>query len=125
MVVAPAHPLLHAYEGENPFDLVDSKWGRVERWRAVALSTGELGAMTVLNKQIQNDAAATIDDIEAREAALAAREEACDAREKAHAVSVASFVDFVGKAAALFDRTCRRPAMMLSVSRQNLWHTSR
>ena len=104
MVVAPSHPRTHSYDGENPFDLVDSPYGRIERWRAVALSTGEVSAMTVLSKQIQNDAMATIDDIEARETALAAREEACDAREKAHAVSVARFVDFVGRAAVLFDR---------------------
>jgi hypothetical protein len=55
-------------------------------------------------KQVHNDAAEEIADIEARERALAAREEACNARKKAHAVSVAQFVDFVGKASVLFDR---------------------
>ena len=82
MVVAPSHPPVRAYDGENPFDLVDSPYGRIERWRAVALSTGEVGAMTVLIKQIQNDAAATstLSRIERR--AISGREQACDAREK-------------------------------------------
>jgi hypothetical protein len=104
MTTAPARPSVHSYEGENPFDIVDSAWGSIERWRAVALATGEVGALASLSKQVRSDAIATMDDIEAREAALNARDDAICARERQHAVSVARFTDFVGKAAVLFDR---------------------
>lgn len=105
MVVAPKYPLEHAHSGdENPFDIVDSAWGSIERWRAQALQTGELGAMSVINKHIRQDFIARMDAVEEREAKCTAREEACDARERAHAVSVSNFVDFVGKASVLFDR---------------------
>ena len=85
-------------------ELVDTPSGRMERWRADALLVGETSGLTALSKQVQTDAVAVIDDIEAREEALSAREQACDERERAHAVSVAQFVDFVGKASVLFDR---------------------
>lgn len=104
MTTAPKYALEHAHSGENPFDIVDSAWGSIERWRAQAMETGHLGAMSVLSKQLRTNSAAVIDSITEREEALTAREEACDAREKAHAVSVTNFVDFVGKASVLFDR---------------------
>jgi hypothetical protein len=85
-------------------ELDDTPSGRMERWRADALLVGETSGLTALSKQVQTDAVAVIDDIEAREEALSAREQACDERERAHAVSVAQFVDFVGKASVLFDR---------------------
>lgn len=106
MTTAPKYPLEHAHTGdENPFDLIDTnEWGTIERWRAVALETGSLGAMSVINKQLRADSAAVLDSIAEREEQLTAREEACDAREAAHKVSVSNFVDFVGKASVLFDR---------------------
>ena len=41
MKVAPSHPPVYSYEGKNLHELVDSKWGRIERWRANAMATGE------------------------------------------------------------------------------------
>jgi hypothetical protein len=104
MSTAPTRPPVHAYSGEDPMEVIDSKWGRMERWRAAALSTGEVGALASPCKQVRNDAVAAIDNIEAREKAIEAREAACTERELAHAVSVSNFVDFVGRAAFLFDR---------------------
>jgi hypothetical protein len=105
MTTAPKYPLEHAHLGdENPFDIVPTRWGSIERWRATALETGQLGAMTVLNKQIRDDAITRLDAIEAREAQLNARDDAISARERAHAVDVTNFTDFVGRAATLLDR---------------------
>ena len=104
MTVATARPLLHAYSGEGPYELIESKWGKIERWRAVAQETGELSALVQLNKQIRNDSAAIAARLDAREAELNARADAISTRELQHAVSVTNFVDFVGKASVLFDK---------------------
>ena len=104
MTTAPARPLLHAYEGENPYELIPSPWGEMERWRADALATGELSALTALTEQVRNDAAGIHARLDARERELQARSDAISARELQHAVSVTNFVDFVGKASVLFDR---------------------
>ena len=81
MTTAPKYPLRHTYEGENPFDIVDSAWGSIERWRAQALTTGEVGAMTVLNKHIRQDSMGIIARHDAREATLDEREALLTARE--------------------------------------------
>ena len=82
MTTAPVHPPVHSYEGENPFEIIDSAWGSIERWRAVALSTGELGALTVLSKHVKNDSIARVDAIELRERELDARQDALNSRER-------------------------------------------
>jgi hypothetical protein len=104
MTVAPQHPPVHAYEGEDPYEIIDSKWGRVERWRALANATGELSALTALTEKVRNDAAGIAARQDAREAELNSRADALSARELRHAVNVTQFVDFVGKASVLFDR---------------------
>ena len=104
MTTAPVRPLLRAYEGENPYELIPSPWGEMERWRADALATGELSALTALSEQVRNDAAGIAARQDAREAELNARADAIAARELQHAVSVTNFVDFVGKASVLFDK---------------------
>ena len=105
MVVAPQHPPVHSYgDSENPFDIVETPWGSIERWRATALETGSLGAMTALSKQVRNDLASIAARLDAREAELNARADAISARELQHAVNVTQFVDFVGKASVLFDK---------------------
>jgi hypothetical protein len=96
MTTAPARPLLHGYSGEDPWALVDSAYGKIERWRAQALETGELSALTALTEQVRNDAAGIAARQDAREAELNARADAISARELQHAVSVTNFVDFVG-----------------------------
>lgn len=68
MTTAPTHPSVTLHEGENPFEIIDSKWGRLERWRANAMATGEASAAT----QARHDAVATLDDIEQQKRVLAA-----------------------------------------------------
>jgi hypothetical protein len=106
MVTAPSRPLVHSYDpGKDPMELVTTPLGDImERWRADALLVGETSALTELIKQVHNDAVEEIADIEAREAKCAAREEACDARERAFGVTAANVVNFIGRAAALFDK---------------------
>jgi hypothetical protein len=105
MTTAPSRPLVHSYEpNKNPMELVDTPSGPMERWRADALLVGETSALADISKQIREDAVARMDAIEAREAELNARDDAISARERQHAVSVARFTDFVGKASVLFDR---------------------
>ena len=104
MTTAPKYPLEHTHSGENPFDIIDSAWGSIERWRAQALATGELGALTVLSKHVKNDSIARMDAVEQREAALSARQDALDQRERNLGVLAAQVTDFVGKASVLFDR---------------------
>jgi hypothetical protein len=104
MAIASAQPPVHSYDGESPYELIDSKWGRLERWRALAMATGETSALTELSKQVRNDAAGISARLDAREAALNSREDSISARELQHAVNVTQFVDFVGKASVLFDK---------------------
>src|SRR5262249_47302982 len=43
----------------SPFDLIDSPWGHIERWRASTLSTGTMGALAQVYDMVRNDAAET------------------------------------------------------------------
>ena len=95
-----------AHSDEDPFQLIDSAWGIIEtmcgpthwkldRWarRAAALS-----------KKVRNDSVGVIARHDAREAALSARADALDQRERNLGVMAAQVADFVGKASVLFDR---------------------
>ena len=44
MTVAPPRPLLHAYSGEDPMEIIDYQGRKLERWRALAEETGRLSA---------------------------------------------------------------------------------
>lgn len=93
-----------AHSDEDPFQLIDSAWGTIERWRANALETGSLGALTALSKKVRNNSVGVIARHDAREAALSARADALDQRERNLEVMAAQVADFVGKASVLFDR---------------------
>jgi hypothetical protein len=54
----------------SPFDIIDSPWGHVERWRASTLATGTMGALTSVYDLVRSDS--TIAD--ARADAIAARD---------------------------------------------------
>jgi hypothetical protein len=110
MTVAPPRPLLHAYSGEHPMEIVDYHGRKLERWRALAEETGRLSALVELSKQVRNDSVAIVARQDAREASLISREDALAERERMHAVNVTNFVDFVGKASVLFDRLHRMRA---------------
>jgi hypothetical protein len=91
-------------DGADPYEIIDTRKGKMERWRAIAQETGELSALVELNKQIRSDSAGIAARLDAREAELNARADAISSRELQHAVKVTQFVDFVGKASVLSDR---------------------
>jgi hypothetical protein len=55
---------------KNPFEIIESPWGHIERWRASTLATGTMGALAqVYDDIVRNDAAeaaARADAMEAR-----------------------------------------------------------
>ena len=75
MTVAPARPLLHAYSGEDPMEIIDYRGRKLERWRALAEETGRLSALVELSEQVRNDSAAIVDRQNARDAELNARQD--------------------------------------------------
>jgi hypothetical protein len=102
MTVAPQYPLQRSHLGDdNPEELIPSPFGVMERWRTLALQTGELGGLTALRDRVKNDAISALDEIEQRERVVAEREARCDARDRAFKDAVAQFM---GRAAPLVDR---------------------
>lgn len=104
MTVAPKYPLTHAYEGENPYELIPSSFGVMERWRVNAMQTGETSALIELSKKVYNDTIAAADNIAAREADITAREAACDVRERQIAVHATLISHLMGRIGAEQDR---------------------
>jgi len=50
-------PTLEEVMNGSPFDIVDSPWGHIERWRASTLATGTMGALAQVAAIVRNDAA--------------------------------------------------------------------
>ena len=53
----PHFPTLEEIMTGSPFDIIDSPWGHIERWRASTLATGTMGALAQVVALVQNDAA--------------------------------------------------------------------
>jgi len=68
----PRLPTLEEVMNGSPFDIVDSPWGHIERWRASTLATGTMGALTQVAAIVKNDAA----ELEKEAAALDAKKSA-------------------------------------------------
>lgn len=104
MTTAPVYPPVHVYEGENPYEIVNSKFGRMERWRALAMATGEASALTELSKQVRNDAATIVARQDARDAALNARQDSLDQRERQIGVMAAQVSEMAGRMSVEWDK---------------------
>jgi hypothetical protein len=53
MTIAPKYPLEHAYLGDNdPMEMIDTRAGPMERWRADALLLGETSGLFEARKRI-------------------------------------------------------------------------
>lgn len=88
---------------QDPWEMLDTPWGRMEAWRASTLATGRMGVF----EQVRADAIAAEakrTDIEEREQAIAVREQAADARERQLAVSAARLRDAISRADGQWDR---------------------
>ena len=88
----------------DPWEMLDTPWGHMPAWKAATYATGTTEAAMRAYEQVRNDSASIVARHDAREAELNARADAIADRERAHAVGVTNFVDFVGKASVLFDR---------------------
>jgi hypothetical protein len=62
----------------NPFEIIDSPWGAIERWRASTLSTGTMGALAQVYDIVRNDAAEAVARVEQMEARKALIQHLCD-----------------------------------------------
>src|SRR6516162_10729539 len=50
-------PTLEEIMNGSPFDIIDSPWGHIERWRASTIATGTMGALTQVAAIVRADAA--------------------------------------------------------------------
>jgi hypothetical protein len=50
-------PTLEEVINGSPFDIIDSPWGQIERWKASTLATGTMGALAQVAAIVRNDAA--------------------------------------------------------------------
>jgi hypothetical protein len=56
--LSKAHlPTLEQITHRDPFELVDSPWGKIEAWRASTMATGTMGALAQVAAIVRNDAA--------------------------------------------------------------------
>ena len=88
----------------DPWEMLDTPWGHMPAWKAATYATGTTEAAMRAYEQVRNDSASIVARHDAREAALNARQDSLDARERQLAVNTTQFVDFVGKASVLFHK---------------------
>jgi hypothetical protein len=65
-------PTLEEVMNGSPFDIIDSPWGHIERWKASTLATGTMGALAQVAAIVRNDVA----ELEKETAALDAKKSA-------------------------------------------------
>jgi hypothetical protein len=95
--MSPAMSSLLYENPENPWEMIDTPWGRMPSWKASTMATGTMGAFGDYLKVARADAAMTHETLSTREDAVAQREQAVAARE--------AFVrDAIGKVRTLVHR---------------------
>src|SRR5262249_20193985 len=77
----------------SPFDIIDSPWGQIERWKASTLATGTMGYLAQVYKMVRNDAA----ELEKKTSAL-------DAKKSAVLSTVNRLLRFMSRVDALTSR---------------------
>ena len=90
MSTAPQFPHTRSYEGSDPYELIDSKWGLLPRWHVNANLTGEMKDY----ERVRNDAInaqSRLDDLAAREKALMADKMAFAAEKAAFKADAEAF----------------------------------
>jgi hypothetical protein len=92
--LSEAHlPTMEETMHRNPFEIIDSPWGRIECWRAATLATGTMGALAQVAAIVRNDAA------ELREKAVA-----FDAKKASVLRTVNKLLNFMSRVDALTAR---------------------
>ena len=66
----------------DPWAELDTPWGRMPAWKAATYATGRTEAAMRALEQVRNDSATIVARHDAREAALTARQDALDQRER-------------------------------------------
>jgi len=67
----PRIPTFEEVMNGSPFDIVDSPWGHIERWRASTLATGTMGALKNVYDIVRDDTAAATARADAEQARVA------------------------------------------------------
>jgi hypothetical protein len=86
-------PTLEEVMNGSPFDIIDSPWGHIERWKASTLATGTMGALAQVAAIVRTDAA----ELEKKTAAL-------DAKKSAVLSTVNRLLRFMSRVDALTSR---------------------
>jgi hypothetical protein len=107
MTTDPRLPTLEEVMNGNPFDIIDSPWGKIERWRASTMATGTMGPLS----RVYNDAAEAVaraDEVMAQTAllkdtlkkldVLMSRVDALEAKEEAKEAEVKAEADAEARA---------------------------
>jgi hypothetical protein len=71
-------PSLEEVMNGSPFDIIDSPWGHIERWRASTLATGTMGALKNVYDIVRADAAEAMARADAEEARTALIKHVCE-----------------------------------------------
>jgi|SRR5262249_2870958 len=73
----PHFPTLEEIMTGSPFDIIDSPWGHIERWRASTLATGTMGALADVYAMVRADASAATARADADQARTALIRDLC------------------------------------------------
>ena len=90
-LLTPVVPEVRA--DENPWEIIDTPWGHIERWRASTLACGTMGCLAQVAAIVRNDAA----ELEQKAVAL-------DAKKHAVINTVNRLLRFMSKVDALTSR---------------------
>ena len=80
----PRLPTLEEVMTGSPFDIIDTPWGHIERWRASTLATGTMGALANVYAMVRSDAAASQARADADQARTALIRDLCTKVDAAH-----------------------------------------
>ena len=80
----PRYASIEEIMNGSPFDIVDSPWGHIERWRASTLATGTMGALSSVYDLVRADATAQAARADATEARNALIQHLCSKVDAAH-----------------------------------------
>src|SRR6516164_9259328 len=92
----------------DPRTLVDSPFGRIEKWRADAMAIGGMGAYEEYLKTVRADSDFIMSARDARERELDAREATLAAREAKLCDGLTKLSDFMGRVGAMADELERK-----------------
>ena len=103
---------------QDPWEMIETPWGRMEAWRASTMATGEMGAYDTFMQQARADSTILNDamnareqELEERERNLAAREQTLNDQQATLAAQLGPFLDRVAPMAAELEER-RNPELM-------------